>query len=183
VDDGLWRQINRPHGALSMDVVLEGMLRFAEEYVGELVTETMLVRGVNDTETSVVAVAEFLKRLGPRVAYLAVPTRPPAELWVRSPSEEIVNRAFQILSARLPRVELLAEFEGVDFGSTGDPAKDLIAITAVHPIREDAALALLARAGADRAILDRLVTEDRLRPVQYLGQTFYTLRGAGPPLG
>lgn len=136
----------------------------------------MLVRDANDGDASVDAVAEFLVKLAPRVAYLAVPTRPPAEPWVQPPSEEAVNRAFQRFTARLARVELLTGFEGTDFGSTGDPARDLLATTAVHPMREDAVLALLERSGADRSLLERLLAEDRLRRVRYRDQTFYVRR-------
>src|SRR5690606_8544646 len=136
--------------------------RFAAEFEGELATETMLVADLNDDAASAGAVAAFLEPLGVGVSYLSVPTRPPAESWVRPPTEEAVNRAFHILSARLPRVELLTGFEGTAFATTGDAAADLLATTAVHPMREDAVLELLARAGADRGVLDRLLAEDRL---------------------
>jgi hypothetical protein len=43
-------------------------------------------------------------------------------------------------------------------------------------MREDAVLSLLARDGADRLILDRLIGEDRLRPVRYRGYTFCVRR-------
>jgi wyosine [tRNA(Phe)-imidazoG37] synthetase (radical SAM superfamily) len=175
VDEAVWRRINRPHPELRLDVVLDGMQRFAAEFRGELATETMLVEGVNDGEVSIEATAAFLERLRPRIAYVAVPTRPPAEPWVRPAREEAVNRAFQRLARRLPRVELLTEFEGTAFGTTGDPSADLLATAAVHPLREDAALALLARAGADRSPLDQLVAEGRLRKVPYQGHVFYVL--------
>jgi len=180
VEEVLWRRINRPHPALRGEDVLEGMARFAAEYRGPLATETMLVDGVNDGEAAIDAVAGFLERLAPSAAYLAVPTRPPAESWVRPPSEEAVVRAFQRLRARLPQVELLTAFEGTDFSSTGDPVQDLLAITAVHPMREDAVLALLARSGAGPEVLERLLAEDRLRKVRYRDQDFYVRRLASP---
>jgi wyosine [tRNA(Phe)-imidazoG37] synthetase (radical SAM superfamily) len=176
VDEALWRRVNRPHPALRMEVVFEGMLDFSRAYRGELATETMLVRDLNDTDVSFEAVATFLERLEPRMAYVAVPTRPPAESWVLPASEEAVNRAFQRFSVNLPRVELLTGFEGTAFGSTGDPAADLLATTAVHPMREDAVLALLARTGADRSLLERLVAEGRLCAVRYRDHTFYVRR-------
>ena len=53
----VWRRINRPHRSLWLSAVLEGMLTFAEAYRGELVTETMLVRGVNDDAAHLADVA------------------------------------------------------------------------------------------------------------------------------
>jgi wyosine [tRNA(Phe)-imidazoG37] synthetase (radical SAM superfamily) len=179
VDEAVWRRINRPDPSLRMEVVLKGMIGFARAYAGELASETMLVRGVNDADETIEATAAFLERLAPRVAYIAAPTRPPAEPWVRPADEGALNRAFQRFAERLPRVEFLTEFEGTAFGTTGDPVQDLLAVAAVHPLREDAALALLAGAGADPRLLERLVTEDRLRRVPYLGHTFYVPRLRG----
>jgi wyosine [tRNA(Phe)-imidazoG37] synthetase (radical SAM superfamily) len=177
VDEALWRRINRPHPDLRLERVLDGVRRFAAGFAGELATETMLVADLNDGEAA--AVAAFLEPLGAGISYLSVPTRPPAETWVSPPNEAAVNRAFQAFAARLPRVELLTGFEGTAFATTGDAAADLLATTAVHPMREDAVLDLLARAGADRRVLDRLLAEDRLRAVRYQDHTFYVQRLAG----
>ena len=107
---------------------------------------------------------------------------------MRPANEAAVNRCFQRFARCLPRVELLADFEGTAFGTTGAGEDDLLANAAVHPMREDAVLALLARAGTDRSVLERLVAEGRLCPVPYQGHTFYlrslgarmTRRGEGP---
>jgi len=178
VAEDTWRRVNRPEASLGIDRVLEGMLRFAAEFPGELATETMLVHGLNDTDPAIDATAAFLERLQPRTAYIALPTRPPAEPWVRPAGEEALNRAYQRFTARLARVELLIGFEGTDFATTGDAAGDLLAVAAVHPMREEAALELLARGGGGRDALDRLVAEGRLRRVRYEGHTFYVRRPA-----
>jgi wyosine [tRNA(Phe)-imidazoG37] synthetase (radical SAM superfamily) len=176
VDEATWRKVNRPFAGLAIATVLEGMLRFASEFRGELATETMLVQDVNDSMESIERVAQFVERLRPAIAYIAAPTRPPAEPWVRPASEAAFNRAFQRFSERLPRVELLTGFEGTEFGTTGDVVQDLLSITAVHPMREDAALALLARNQVDRGVLDRLVAENLLKPVTYRDRVFYVRR-------
>jgi wyosine [tRNA(Phe)-imidazoG37] synthetase (radical SAM superfamily) len=173
VDEASWRRVDRPDPSLQLEAILDGMLRFSRAFESELITETMLMRGLNDADGAIDPIAAFLASLGPHVAYLAVPTRPPAEPWVRPAREERVNHAFQCFAERLPRVELLTGFEGIAFGTTGDPVQDLLGITAVHPMREDAALALLVRDGADRSVLDRLISEGRLRAVRYRGHTFY----------
>ena len=98
VQEGVWRRVDRPHGTLQLTSIQDGMLKFAKAYTGHLVTETMLVKGVNDGLEHLEEVASFLAQLQPGVAYLAIPTRPPAETWVRSPAEEVINRAYQIIS-------------------------------------------------------------------------------------
>jgi len=81
----VWRKIDRPHGKLRLASTLDGMLEFAHTYQGELVTETMLVEGVNDEAGHLMEMADFLGRLVPARAYLSIPTRPPAEAWVQPP--------------------------------------------------------------------------------------------------
>ena len=102
-----WRRINRPYRTLQLTSVLDGALKFAEVFGGELVTETMLVENVNDGDDHIREVADFLARLRPFTAYLSIPTRPPAEEWVHSPSEKAINQAYQTLSGRIGQVEYL----------------------------------------------------------------------------
>jgi wyosine [tRNA(Phe)-imidazoG37] synthetase (radical SAM superfamily) len=52
----IWRRINRPHRTLQLAAILDGMLEFAAVYKGELVTETMLVEGVNDRDDQVLPI-------------------------------------------------------------------------------------------------------------------------------
>jgi wyosine [tRNA(Phe)-imidazoG37] synthetase (radical SAM superfamily) len=55
-----WHGINRPHKHLNLDAILDGILRFARSFQGELTTETMLIRGVNDASREVSKIADFL---------------------------------------------------------------------------------------------------------------------------
>ena len=173
VRERAWRRINRPHGTLRLDSILDGALAFARSYGGELVTETMLVKNVNDHPDHVGQIAKFLSHLRPARAYLSVPTRPPAELWVRSPDEETVNQAYQILSQEVDRVETLLGYEGNAFAFTGNVQEDLLSITAVHPMREEAVSKLLSRAGSDWLVVRELIAQDQLVETEFDGHKFY----------
>ena len=169
----VWREIDRPHGSLHLDEVLDGMLAFAAAYEGELVTETMLVCDVNDGADDVREIARFLDRLEPARAYLSIPTRPPAEPWVRPPSEASINRAYQIVGESVEHVEYLIGYEGNAFAFTGNVEEDLLSITSVHPMREDAVREFLARAGAGWPAVRWLVARDQLVEMDYEGHRFY----------
>ncbi|MCK4471893.1 MAG: radical SAM protein, partial [Anaerolineae bacterium] len=134
------------------------------------------VEGVNDDDDHIREVAGFLARLRPAIAYLAIPTRPPAEEWVQPPDEEVINRAYQIFSEKVDRVEYLIGYEGNAFAFTGDVEEDLLSITSVHPMREDAVSEFLARAGADWSVVHRLIAQDQLVESKYDGLTFYMRR-------
>jgi wyosine [tRNA(Phe)-imidazoG37] synthetase (radical SAM superfamily) len=172
-DREVWRRVNRPYGALRLESILAGILEFAETYKGDLTTETMLVKGVNDSTDRMSEIADFLARLRPVKAYLSIPTRPPAEKWVRPPSEAIISQAYRILQGRIDRVGCLMEYEGNAFALTGDVVEDLLAITAVHPMRKDAMQDFLERAGANWSIVETLIAEDQLSETEHGGQKFY----------
>ena len=174
--ESIWRRANRPHRSLVLDSILSGMVEFRQTYRGELVTETMLIKGVNDGEENLEAVARFLSLLQPSKAYVSIPTRPPAESSVRIPEEEAINRAYHILGREVERVEYLIGYEGDAFAFTGNPEQDLLSITAVHPMREDAVAKLLSRTGAGWSIVRNLITENRLIETVHAGQKVFVRR-------
>jgi len=176
VQEEFWRKINMPYGTLQLSSIQQGMFEFARAYKGELVTETMLVRTVNDSEDSLGKIADLLARLKPDRAYLSIPTRPPAEEWAQPPPEKIINQAYHILHERIDQVEYLIGYEGNDFAFTGNVEEDLLSITAVHPMREEAVSDLLARAGGDWSVIHRLIDRGQLIETKYKGRKFYMRR-------
>ncbi len=175
---GRRRQRHRRVGRRRRRVSGQAGARGRTDYRGTLTTETMLVAGVNDTAESVGGVAEYLGRLAPAVAHLAAPTRPPAEPGVCPPNEMTLVRAYELFRARVPRVEYLIRDEGSAFASAGPAESELLAITAVHPLREEALRILLANARAQWPVVERLLAAGTLQRVEYRGQRFYvrTLR-------
>lgn len=171
--EDVWRRINRPQPTLQLPAILEGMLDFARFFKGELVTETMLVRGLNNKTGRLRELAEFLAQLRPTKAFLSVPTRPPAERWAEPPNEAVVNEAYQIFTDHLSSVECLTGYETTDFSLTGDPTEDILSITAVHPMREEAVEKLLEQAGADWSIVEGLIRQGRLIELDYHDRKFY----------
>jgi wyosine [tRNA(Phe)-imidazoG37] synthetase (radical SAM superfamily) len=176
VDEATWRGINRPHPDLKLADILDGIRRFAADFRGTLASETLLVAGINDDAAQVGAVARFVADAGIRLSYLAIPHRPPAEATVACPDEATVNRAWLTLAQHVEQVDLLTAYEGDAFPPLDDPRGQLLAVTAVHPMRESAVRELLARAGQDMALAQELVDSGDLRRVSHGGAGFYIRR-------
>lgn len=174
--ESTWRKVDRPHPDLDLGTVLDGVRQFASEFEGELVSETMLVEGINDGPDSIVSVGEFLSEIGLPVAYLSIPTRPTPYPTITAPDEETVTRAYGLLSEYVERVECLTGYEGDAFASTGNAAADLLAITAVHPMRTSAIQKLLDRSGAGWDLVERYVADGTLTVVDYRGERYYVRR-------
>jgi wyosine [tRNA(Phe)-imidazoG37] synthetase (radical SAM superfamily) len=175
VTPDIWENINRPHGKIKLDNILEGILDFARSFEGELTTETMLVRGVNDNLGEIKKIAEFLEVLKLVRSYIAIPTRPTAEQ-VEPASEQTINAAYQIFSERLSSVGYLTGYEGNAFASTGNAVDDLLSIAAVHPMREEAVVELLNRLDSGWEVVEKLIIEGRLTETEYRGKKFYARR-------
>ena len=169
-----WQRINRPHPSLNLDPILQSILDFSHDFSGTLVTETMLVRGINDEPEEIRATAECINKINPDTAYLSIPTRPPAESRVRAPQEHQLISAFNIFSDSINHVEYLIGYEGNAFASTGDVKQDIARITAVHPMRQDAVQQVLHDRGADWSVIDQMLDQHVLAAREYRGEIFYT---------
>ena len=173
VDEDIWKKINRPHKKLNLDTILDNISEFASAFKGKIITETMLVKGINDDSKHIERVADFLGRLSPERAYLSIPIRPPARRWVQAPEEKVINQSYNIFKKRVSQVEYLIGYEGNVFSFTGDVEKDILSITSVHPMREEAVKDFLKRARSDWSIILKLIKEGKLVETEYEGNKFY----------
>ena len=175
VSEDLWRRINRPHKDLDLDTVLEGVTEFAKEFKVTFVSETMLIDGISykDEYEKIANFLLHLKRLNK--AYVAIPTRPPTENWVKPANEEMINAAFQAFSKKLGanKVEYLIGYEGNAFAFTGNVEEDLLSITAVHPMRSEAVKEFLRKANAAWEVIEKLLRQEKLVVLEYEGNVYY----------
>ena len=174
VDENIWKNMNRPHRNLQLEIILEGVKSFCAEYSGTLCTETMLVRGFNDDRRHLQELAAFVKKLGPSIAYLSVPTRPPHDKKIQPSRGATLTEAWEIYNSHHIKTELLTGFEGTRTGSTGNPINDILNITAVHPLREDSLKKLLEETGCNISIVNSLIHQRLLEKTEYRGNNYYT---------
>ncbi len=168
-----WYLINRPVMGLDFENILSGIKLFSKEFKGTLCTETMIVGGINDSAENFSAVAEIIRFIDPVKAYLSVPTRPPAEKFVKPPEPERLNEAWQIFTKNQIRTEFLTGYEGSDTGFTGNIYEDILNITAVHPLREDSLLKLLENDNADYNIVNALINQHLIKSILYEGKKYF----------
>lgn len=169
----IWKKVNRPHKDLNFDGIMEGLRTFSDEFKGSLITETMLVKDLNDDEEILKETAEFIRELNPHIAYISLPIRPPSEKWVEMPGDDKIRSAMEIYSSEGLRTVCLSEREFGDFAYTGDVKRDILAITSVHPMREDSVEGILKRSGEGWDLVDELVRGGDLTVMEYDGIKFY----------
>ncbi len=173
VDQRIWRRINRPHRSLQLEEILQGIRDFSDSFSGTLATETMLLQDVNDATEQQTMVAKFIGSISSDKSYLSIPTRPPAETWVKPAQEEKLNNAFQIFTGQGINVEYLIGYEGNSFASTGDIIEDLLGIMSVHPLREDGLKSVLLKAHASWDLITVLLGQKKIIQTEYNGKKFF----------
>jgi len=177
----VWKKINKPHKSLNLDSILKAILHFSAQYQGLLVTETMLIKGINDSREYVEPVANFLREVKPDFAYIAIPTRPTAYERTYPPDEAAVAVAYEIFNRYKLNTELLTGYEGNAFASSGNFEDDMLSITAVHPMRKDAVMELMSKSNATNTDLNKLIEEGRLRKVDYNDQEYFLRKFGNNP--
>jgi wyosine [tRNA(Phe)-imidazoG37] synthetase (radical SAM superfamily) len=173
VDREIWRKINRPAKNLSLDKILGGIKNFSSAYDRALITETLLVKDINDSEEAVKKTALFISEINPAVAYIGIPTRPPAERWVSPPQEEKLLSAYKLFTNCGLKTELITGSGTGIFGFTGDVEKDIVNITSVHPMSRKQVEELLEKAGAPSNIIEKLLKEGWIKEIEYRGEKYY----------
>ncbi len=168
-----WKKTDRPHKNLDLNRIRQGVLQFADEYQGTLMTETMLVKGYNDDRKSIVMTAECLEKIAPHTAFIGIPTRPPAVAGTMPAGEETVNLAYQEFSQHVQQVELILGYEGNAFAFTGNVKEDILSIAAVHPMRQEAVEEMLHKAGAGWDVIETLIEHEKIMETEFNGHKFY----------
>ena len=130
----LYKQINRPHPQVPFDKLIAGMVSFRQSYQGNLWVEIMMVRGLNDTESTLREIAAVFEQIDPDEIHINQPIRPPAEPWVQPTDEEGLLRARAILG---DKVHIFTFPEGCfDLGQYENAVDAILAIITRHPMRQ-----------------------------------------------
>ncbi len=172
VFEKIWKNLNRPHGILRLKKIIQGIEEFASKFKGRLITETMLVKGLNDSIESIYKTAYFIKQIKPEKAFILVPTRPPAEIWVLPPELNLLTAAFQIYYSIIGNAELLNSTEGTKFSFSSDAESELLSILTVHPMQKDAVEEFLYKANTQWNVVNNLISQNIIKETEYSGNRY-----------
>ncbi len=105
--DNTFDNVNRPHSDLNINVILEGLRKFAEEYKGKIWLEILIVKGINDDPNELKRIADTIRNFRIDKIQLNTVVRPPAEGFALPLTSDEMR---QIASFFDDRVEIIADF-------------------------------------------------------------------------
>ena len=170
----LYRQIHRPHPESTFERLLDGLIAFRASYTGKLWPEVMLIRGLNDTEDALRAIAAALRQIQPDAVHINLPIRPPAEAWVQPPDAEGLMRAVAILG---DIAQVVHPAEGsADLRGYDSVVDAVVGVITRHPLRQEEVERALAwwAPGQVREALAELEASGRARIVERYGARFWS---------
>jgi len=133
-DSKLFIKINRPHPSLKYNEIIQGLIEFKKRFKGKLWLEIMIIKGVNDSNENLLKIKEKIDLIKPDRIDINVPTRPPAENWVKIPDKSIIPLLMEIFGdiydINFP------EKGKFDIYSSGFE-NEVLSIIERHPMRQD----------------------------------------------
>ncbi|MCM8762742.1 MAG: radical SAM protein, partial [Candidatus Omnitrophica bacterium] len=170
VNRKIWEKINRPVRGISIDKILEGIKKFSSVFNGVLLTETLLVKGMNDSADLIKETGLFILSIKPSTAYIGIPTRPPAEIWALPPIEKKVLYAYEIFTGYGIKTELITGSGSGIFGFTGEIEEDIVNTVSVHPMSKKQIEKLLKKANNNWNIMEKLLKKEVIKEIKYQGE-------------
>ncbi len=173
VNEETWRKIDRPHRKLRFDLLLEGIGDFSRAYRGVLTTETMLVRGMNDTIGEMEQLGNFLTTINRSRSYFVTPFRPPCEAYAVPPARETLDLIARYVNEHIPDSEMLCCPDRDEFTALGDVEEELLGIMSVQPLAEESVDTYLSRHTGSHLSINRLIDRGLVHRTTFQNRTFY----------
>ena len=172
-----FRRVNRPNASLDNRKIIDGLVRFRDDFPGELRLEVMIVKGVNDAPSDIRTLKAAVARIRPDRIELNTVVRPPAERRARPLGAAAMARIRAELG---PKAEIVASFAARKQAPAAGGLEP--AILATLGRRPQTAADIAAALGRHRdevlKALTSLLVHRRVRKVVHGGRTYFTGRPA-----
>lgn len=103
-----FEKVNRPHSALRLSSIIEGLTAFRGEFHGEIWLEVMVVKGLNDSIEHLGVLRDTIGCIGPDRVQINTVTRPPAEKNARGLDQAGLQRVAETLGGG---AEIICHFD------------------------------------------------------------------------
>jgi wyosine [tRNA(Phe)-imidazoG37] synthetase (radical SAM superfamily) len=168
----LFKYVNRPHSGIPFSKMLEGLVKFREEYTGKYWLEVFVLGGVTTVQAQINTLSHCINMICPDKVQINTVTRPPAEDF----AEPVPAKQLKAIAGQLYRnAEVIADYSGVHkqryFSARCD---DVLALLKRRPCRvEDIAAGLSLHRNEVLKYVEELSSEGKIEARCRDGQSYY----------
>jgi len=106
----IFQYVNRPHSDITFNQMLDGLVKFRNEYNGKYWLEVFLLAGVTTPETEINRLKTCINSIRPDKVQVNTVTRPPAEGF----AEPVPQKQLQTITKKLyKKAEVIADYSNV----------------------------------------------------------------------
>lgn len=173
LNENTWEKINRPHLRLRYNMVLEGIREFSEKFSGELTTETMIIKGFNDTIEEVSRIGEFINTINLKTSFFTTPVRPPSKKYAVTPDQKALRKISQYIQKEIHNSEILFDVCCNEYKTAGNIEKEILNIMSVHPLNYDSLENIYQSQGGSSSDIRDLINRGIIKETVYNGESFF----------
>jgi len=179
-DERLFHYVNRPHGNILFERMVDGIADFTKRYPGRVWLEVLLLAGVTGILSEVKKIATLANRIGPARVQLNSVSRPPAEEFALQVPQDRMLALKDIFPGEVDIIsENKHDGEGVS-AFTGAREADILALLRRRPCTSaDVASGLGLHMNEALKRLEALIAAGKVNTVVTSGRSFYTLTDSG----
>ena len=97
----VFEEIDRPfNDSIKIEDIIGGLIALRREFTGKIWLEIMLIKDINDDVAYMKEFKDIIEKINPDKIQLNVPSRPPAESWVKIPSLDKLKKIQALLGER-----------------------------------------------------------------------------------
>ena len=178
--EALFRHVNRPHGDITFEKMVQGLAEFTEQFPGSVWLEVFLLAGITGIPSEVVMISAFTRFIHPERVQLNTVCRPPAEDFAFSVSPEQML-VFRSLFPGHVDIDIISERErsGASNATSQVGDEDILALLRRRPCTaDDIASGLGIHMMEALKQLEALTSAGKVKTVVTNGRNFYIVAGA-----
>jgi wyosine [tRNA(Phe)-imidazoG37] synthetase (radical SAM superfamily) len=171
-NDRLFQYVNRPYSDISFDKMLDGLIKFREEYKGKYWLEVFLLAGVTTPEMEINRLKTCISSIRPDKVQVNTATRPPAESFAEPVQrEQLENLAVQLFE----HSEVIADYKDIhkkqEFAAQRE---DVLTLLKRRPCSvEDIAAGLALHQNEVVKYIEELSSEGKIEAIQQNQKLYY----------
>ncbi len=170
--------VNRPHSSLKIEDIIVGLIKFRQEFKGQIWLEIMLVRGRNDSPEHINKLKAAVREIQPDKIQLNTVIRPPAETYAKALNHEELEKIQKFFGKKS---EIVADFAQMNqFPQSQDLERKILSMIQRRPVTlSDISASLGKHRDEVLKYLNILISNGKIKPLTHTGKTYYEPSSAG----
>ncbi|AEE14798.1 Radical SAM domain protein [Thermodesulfobium narugense DSM 14796] len=166
-----FKKINRAHGSLKIDEIINGIKEFRDKFRGEIWLESLFVKDFNDSKKDIEDLKRAVKLINPHKFQIGTIDRPPAEESIKKLTNDELMQIYSEL--RDLNAELIKPFRDKNMDFQDFLELSIAKMVSIRPCSKEELMDVFGASNEDiTRILNKLFEEGKISQKIYDGKAF-----------